>query len=125
MSEMCVCVCVCVFMCVHTCLDACLCICISKNHHLTTWLCLLLPRGEEEVAHGMKVWRKALLEVRSAAQLAMCLQQLQKSIAWERSIMKVVSQTRTPLHTADANTHTKNCNTIRTNNRQYNATNNN
>lgn len=39
----------------------------------------------------MKVWRKALSEVRSAAQLAMCIQQLQKSIAWERSIMKVVS----------------------------------
>ncbi|XP_061131934.1 bromodomain adjacent to zinc finger domain protein 2B isoform X2 [Syngnathus typhle] len=48
--------------------------------------------GEEEVAHGMKVWRKALIEVRSAAQLAMCIQQLQKSIAWERSIMKVYCQ---------------------------------
>lgn len=48
--------------------------------------------GEEEVAHGMKVWRKALTEVRSAAQLAMCIQQLQKSIAWERSIMKVYCQ---------------------------------
>ncbi|XP_019935615.2 bromodomain adjacent to zinc finger domain protein 2B isoform X2 [Paralichthys olivaceus] len=48
--------------------------------------------GEEEVAHGMKVWRKALSEVRSAAQLAMCIQQLQKSIAWERSIMKVYCQ---------------------------------
>ncbi|XP_058486337.1 bromodomain adjacent to zinc finger domain protein 2B [Solea solea] len=48
--------------------------------------------GEEEVAHGMKVWRKALCEVRSAAQLAMCIQQLQKSIAWERSIMKVYCQ---------------------------------
>lgn len=47
---------------------------------------------EEEVAHGMKVWRKALSEVRSAAQLAMCIQQLQKSIAWERSIMKVYCQ---------------------------------
>lgn len=55
-------------------------------------LCHLFPSsGEEEVAHGMKVWRKALTEVRSAAQLAMCIQQLQKSIAWERSIMKVVS----------------------------------
>uniref|UniRef100_A0A3Q0QPN7 Bromodomain adjacent to zinc finger domain 2B n=2 Tax=Heroini TaxID=318529 RepID=A0A3Q0QPN7_AMPCI len=48
--------------------------------------------SEEEVAHGMKVWRKALSEVRSAAQLAMCIQQLQKSIAWERSIMKVYCQ---------------------------------
>lgn len=54
-------------------------------------LCVLPSSGEEEVAHGMKVWRKALTEVRSAAQLAMCIQQLQKSIAWERSIMKVVS----------------------------------
>ncbi|XP_028290694.1 bromodomain adjacent to zinc finger domain protein 2B-like isoform X2 [Gouania willdenowi] len=48
--------------------------------------------GEEEVTRGMKVWRKALGEVRSAAQLAMCIQQLQKSIAWERSIMKVYCQ---------------------------------
>lgn len=54
--------------------------------------CLSSSSGEEEVAHGMKVWRKALTEVRSAAQLAMCIQQLQKSIAWERSIMKVVSR---------------------------------
>ena len=38
----------------------------------------------------MKLWRKALGDVRSAAQLALCIQQLQKSIAWERSIMKVV-----------------------------------
>ncbi|XP_028835607.1 bromodomain adjacent to zinc finger domain protein 2B isoform X2 [Denticeps clupeoides] len=48
--------------------------------------------GEEELAPGMKVWRKALSEVRSSSQLAMCLQQLQKSIAWERSIMKVYCQ---------------------------------
>uniref|UniRef100_A0A8B9KJX3 Bromodomain adjacent to zinc finger domain, 2Ba n=1 Tax=Astyanax mexicanus TaxID=7994 RepID=A0A8B9KJX3_ASTMX len=47
-------------------------------------------RGDEEIAPGMKVWRKALSEVRNSSQLAMCLQQLQKSIAWERSIMKVV-----------------------------------
>lgn len=40
----------------------------------------------------MKLWRKALNEVRSSSQLAMCLQQLQKSIAWERSIMKVYCQ---------------------------------
>uniref|UniRef100_A0A8B9KTZ1 Bromodomain adjacent to zinc finger domain, 2Ba n=1 Tax=Astyanax mexicanus TaxID=7994 RepID=A0A8B9KTZ1_ASTMX len=46
--------------------------------------------GDEEIAPGMKVWRKALSEVRNSSQLAMCLQQLQKSIAWERSIMKVV-----------------------------------
>ncbi|XP_062853759.1 bromodomain adjacent to zinc finger domain protein 2B isoform X4 [Trichomycterus rosablanca] len=48
--------------------------------------------SEEEIAPGMKVWRKALSEVRNSSQLAMCLQQLQKSIAWERSIMKVYCQ---------------------------------
>uniref|UniRef100_A0A4W6FTJ4 Bromodomain adjacent to zinc finger domain 2B n=1 Tax=Lates calcarifer TaxID=8187 RepID=A0A4W6FTJ4_LATCA len=46
-------------------------------------------RYEEEVAPGMRLWRKALCEVRSSAQLSLCIQQLQKSIAWERSIMKV------------------------------------
>uniref|UniRef100_A0A4W6C717 Bromodomain adjacent to zinc finger domain 2B n=1 Tax=Lates calcarifer TaxID=8187 RepID=A0A4W6C717_LATCA len=45
--------------------------------------------SEEEVAPGMRLWRKALCEVRSSAQLSLCIQQLQKSIAWERSIMKV------------------------------------
>lgn len=39
----------------------------------------------------MRLWHKALREVRSSAQLSLCIQQLQKSIAWERSIMKVVS----------------------------------
>ncbi|XP_076119637.1 bromodomain adjacent to zinc finger domain protein 2B-like isoform X3 [Alosa pseudoharengus] len=48
--------------------------------------------GQEDVAPGMKVWRKALNDVRSASQLALCIQQLQKSIAWERSIMKVFCQ---------------------------------
>ncbi|XP_026788912.2 bromodomain adjacent to zinc finger domain protein 2B isoform X4 [Pangasianodon hypophthalmus] len=48
--------------------------------------------SEEEIAPGMKMWRKALSEVRNSSQLAMCLQQLQKSIAWERSIMKVYCQ---------------------------------
>lgn len=79
------------FACVH-CKYAHICVCVqlrfsSPSHHSS----LSSPSGEEEVAHGMKVWRKALTEVRSAAQLAMCIQQLQKSIAWERSIMKVVS----------------------------------
>ncbi|XP_040003786.1 bromodomain adjacent to zinc finger domain protein 2B-like isoform X3 [Xiphias gladius] len=45
--------------------------------------------SEEEVAPGMRLWHKALGEVRSSAQLSLCIQQLQKSISWERSIMKV------------------------------------
>ncbi|XP_041806612.1 bromodomain adjacent to zinc finger domain protein 2B isoform X3 [Chelmon rostratus] len=48
--------------------------------------------SEEEAAPGMRLWHKALSEVRSSAQLSLCIQQLQKSIAWERSIMKVHCQ---------------------------------
>ncbi|KAM8856300.1 bromodomain adjacent to zinc finger domain protein 2B-like isoform 2-T4 [Spinachia spinachia] len=51
-----------------------------------------IERSEEEVAPGMRLWRKALGEVRSPAQLSLCIQRLQKSIAWERSIMKVHCQ---------------------------------
>ncbi|NXT52586.1 BAZ2B protein, partial [Pluvianellus socialis] len=47
---------------------------------------------EEDIAPGLRVWRRALSEVRSAAQVALCIQQLQKSIAWEKSIMKVYCQ---------------------------------
>ncbi|XP_026231800.1 bromodomain adjacent to zinc finger domain protein 2B isoform X3 [Anabas testudineus] len=48
--------------------------------------------SEEEAAPGLRLWRKALSEVRSSAQLSLCIQKLQKSIAWERSIMKVHCQ---------------------------------
>ncbi|XP_059783929.1 bromodomain adjacent to zinc finger domain protein 2B isoform X11 [Balaenoptera ricei] len=49
-------------------------------------------RVEEDIAPGLRVWRRALSEARSAAQVALCIQQLQKSIAWEKSIMKVYCQ---------------------------------
>nr|XP_020450350.1 bromodomain adjacent to zinc finger domain protein 2B-like isoform X3 [Monopterus albus] len=48
--------------------------------------------SEEEATPGLRLWRKALNEVRSSAQLSLCIQQLQKSIAWQRSIMKVHCQ---------------------------------
>ncbi|XP_030808029.1 bromodomain adjacent to zinc finger domain protein 2B isoform X13 [Camarhynchus parvulus] len=48
--------------------------------------------AEEDIAPGLRVWRRALSEARSAAQVALCIQQLQKSIAWEKSIMKVYCQ---------------------------------
>uniref|UniRef100_A0A669BL35 Bromodomain adjacent to zinc finger domain 2B n=1 Tax=Oreochromis niloticus TaxID=8128 RepID=A0A669BL35_ORENI len=51
-----------------------------------------LPVSEEEAAPGMRLWRKSLGQVRSSAQLSLCIQQLQKSIAWERAIMKVHCQ---------------------------------
>ncbi|XP_078183723.1 bromodomain adjacent to zinc finger domain protein 2B isoform X19 [Callithrix jacchus] len=47
---------------------------------------------EEDIAPGLRVWRRAVSEARSAAQVALCIQQLQKSIAWEKSIMKVYCQ---------------------------------
>ncbi|XP_051022044.1 bromodomain adjacent to zinc finger domain protein 2B [Acomys russatus] len=47
---------------------------------------------EEDIAAGLRVWRRALAEARSAAQVALCIQQLQRSIAWEKSIMKVYCQ---------------------------------
>ncbi|XP_055456943.1 bromodomain adjacent to zinc finger domain protein 2B isoform X4 [Psammomys obesus] len=47
---------------------------------------------EEDIAAGLRVWRRALAEARSAAQVALCVQQLQRSIAWEKSIMKVYCQ---------------------------------
>nr|KAF6352955.1 bromodomain adjacent to zinc finger domain 2B [Pipistrellus kuhlii] len=47
---------------------------------------------EEDIAPGLRVWRRALSDARSAAQVALCVQQLQKSIAWEKSIMKVYCQ---------------------------------
>ncbi|XP_073769374.1 bromodomain adjacent to zinc finger domain protein 2B isoform X15 [Danio rerio] len=49
-------------------------------------------RAEEEVSPGLRQWRKALSEVRNSSQLSLCLQQLHKSIAWEKSIMKVFCQ---------------------------------
>nr|XP_054114311.1 bromodomain adjacent to zinc finger domain protein 2B isoform X27 [Callithrix jacchus] len=49
-------------------------------------------RIEEDIAPGLRVWRRAVSEARSAAQVALCIQQLQKSIAWEKSIMKVYCQ---------------------------------
>ncbi|XP_018408654.1 PREDICTED: bromodomain adjacent to zinc finger domain protein 2B isoform X6 [Nanorana parkeri] len=49
-------------------------------------------RAEDDIAPGLKIWRKALSEARNAAQVSLCIQQLQKSIAWEKSIMKVYCQ---------------------------------
>ncbi|XP_073080135.1 bromodomain adjacent to zinc finger domain protein 2B-like isoform X2 [Manis javanica] len=48
-------------------------------------------RIEEDIVPGLRVWRRALSAARSAAQVALCIQQLQKSIAWEKSTMKAAS----------------------------------
>ena len=49
---------------------------------------------EEEqtnVPAALARWRRAVAETESAAQLLLCAMQLNRAIAWEKSIMKVVS----------------------------------
>ncbi|XP_068613066.1 bromodomain adjacent to zinc finger domain protein 2B-like [Brachionichthys hirsutus] len=48
-----------------------------------------IEQNGEEVTPGMRLWHKALGEVRSSAQLSLCIQQLHKWIAWKRSTVKV------------------------------------
>ena len=43
-----------------------------------------------DASKALKRWRDAVLRATSAAQLTLCLLRLQNSIAWEKSIMKVV-----------------------------------
>lgn len=39
----------------------------------------------------MRTWRQTLERCRSAAQVSLCIYQLEKSIAWEKSVNRVVS----------------------------------
>lgn len=41
---------------------------------------------------ALKIWRNAVVTSQSASQLAMCLNMLYDCVAWEKSIMKVVSK---------------------------------
>ena len=45
----------------------------------------------EDVPPGLLLWRRAVQNAQSPAQLNLCTQLLGNSIAWEKSIMKVVS----------------------------------
>lgn len=45
----------------------------------------------QSVTPQLLAWRKAVSEATSAAQLSMCVNVLFECIAWEKSIMKVVS----------------------------------
>lgn len=74
-------------MCILTTVENCFCQSANHCHPLST------QSREEEGAAGVKLWHKALAEVRSSAQLSLCIGQLQKSINWERSISKLVSET--------------------------------
>ena len=49
------------------------------------------PEGRETVlAAGLQTWRIAVSTATSPAQIMLCIIQLNKSISWEKSIMKVV-----------------------------------
>ena len=43
----------------------------------------------EEVPQQLERWRRTVQESRTSAQLALCLTQLERCIAWERSLMRV------------------------------------
>lgn len=45
----------------------------------------------DDIPKGLTVWREAINRCSTSAQLAMCLYQLESSIAWDKSIMKAVS----------------------------------
>ncbi|KAM3871785.1 bromodomain adjacent to zinc finger domain protein 2A [Diretmus argenteus] len=47
---------------------------------------------ESEITPRLRTWRQALDRCRSAPQLCLCLLQLDKAIAWERSVVKVNCQ---------------------------------
>uniref|UniRef100_A0A8C1X5M3 Bromodomain adjacent to zinc finger domain, 2A n=1 Tax=Cyprinus carpio TaxID=7962 RepID=A0A8C1X5M3_CYPCA len=47
---------------------------------------------ESEITPRLKTWRQALDRCRSASQLSLCLLQLEKAIAWERSVVRVTCQ---------------------------------
>ncbi|KAM4560828.1 bromodomain adjacent to zinc finger domain protein 2B [Fundulus diaphanus] len=48
--------------------------------------------NQEEAVAGMRQWHKALAQVRSSAQLSLCIQHLQKSIVWKQDVTKVRCQ---------------------------------
>uniref|UniRef100_A0A3B4XBZ1 Uncharacterized protein n=1 Tax=Seriola lalandi dorsalis TaxID=1841481 RepID=A0A3B4XBZ1_SERLL len=50
------------------------------------------PSLESEITSRLRTWRQALDRCRSAPQLCLCLLQLEKAIAWERSVTKVTCQ---------------------------------
>lgn len=47
---------------------------------------------ESEITPRLRTWRQALDRCRSAPQMCLCLLQLEKAIAWERSVVKVTCQ---------------------------------
>ncbi|XP_022106511.1 bromodomain adjacent to zinc finger domain protein 2B-like isoform X3 [Acanthaster planci] len=52
----------------------------------------LFPKAEEEPSKGLVRWRRTVENATSASRLHMCLNVLEKCIAWDKSIMKVFCQ---------------------------------
>ncbi|XP_054384073.1 bromodomain adjacent to zinc finger domain protein 2A isoform X12 [Pongo abelii] len=55
----------------------------------TTEISPLSPSRSYEITPRIRVWRQTLERCRSAAQVCLCLGQLERSIAWEKSVNKV------------------------------------
>lgn len=49
------------------------------------------PTATDDIPKGLATWREAVVRSQTSAQLAMCLYMLEASIAWDKSIMKAVS----------------------------------
>ncbi|XP_076839802.1 bromodomain adjacent to zinc finger domain protein 2A isoform X2 [Brachyhypopomus gauderio] len=47
---------------------------------------------ESEITPRLRIWRQGLNRCRSASQVSLCLLQLERAIAWEKSIVKVTCQ---------------------------------
>ncbi|CAG9766317.1 unnamed protein product [Ceutorhynchus assimilis] len=50
------------------------------------------PGTNDDIPKGLATWREAVHRAATSAQLAMCLYSLESSIAWDKSIMKAVSE---------------------------------
>lgn len=50
------------------------------------------PGSGDDIPKGLATWREAVHRAGTSAQLAMCLYSLESSIAWDKSIMKAVSE---------------------------------
>ncbi|XP_019757986.2 bromodomain adjacent to zinc finger domain protein 2B isoform X3 [Dendroctonus ponderosae] len=50
------------------------------------------PSTGDDIPKGLVTWREAINRAATSSQLAMCLYSLESSIAWDKSIMKAVSE---------------------------------
>ncbi|XP_072926925.1 bromodomain adjacent to zinc finger domain protein 2A-like isoform X3 [Hemitrygon akajei] len=48
--------------------------------------------NDDGVPPGLSLWRETLLKCTNAAQVFMCIQRLENSIAWEKSVLKVANR---------------------------------